>query len=110
MSLNLIEENLKFLNQFNIDSKEISVERAREILGTKADGLNDEDLQVVINMVMTMAEVAVEDFFNKKVPEDEKTLYNLTAYQPNKRKRENKTNSRKSITDKGLLGQSSLEG
>jgi hypothetical protein len=86
LSLNLIEENLKYINQFDFDSKEISAERAREILGSKADGLNDEELQIVINMVMTMAEVAVNDFFNKKVPEDEKKLYNLTAYQSKKTK------------------------
>lgn len=89
MSLNLIEENLKFLNQFDIDSKEISFDRARAILGSKANGLSDEELQVVINMIMTMAEIAVGDFFNKKVPEDEKTLYNLTAYQSKKGKKRN---------------------
>ncbi len=87
MNLNLIDENLKFINQFDIDSKEISAERAREILGSKADGLNDDELQVVINMVMTMAEIAVGDFFNKKVPEDEKKLYNLTANQSKRVKR-----------------------
>lgn len=93
MSLNLIEENLKYINQFDIDSQEISAQRAREILGLKADGLNDDELQVVINMVMTMAEIAVGDFFNKKVPEDVKKLYNLTAYQSKKGKKRNKRNS-----------------
>lgn len=93
MSLDLIEENLKYINQFDFDSKEISVERAREILGSKANGLNNEELQVVINMIMIMAEVAVNDFFNKKVPEEEKKLYNLTAYQPNKTRRKPKRNS-----------------
>lgn len=87
MSLDLIEENLKYINQFDFDSKEISVERAREILGSKANGLNNEELQVVINMIMIMAEVAVNDFFNKKVPEEEKKLYNLTAYQSKKTKK-----------------------
>lgn len=87
LSLNLIEDNLKYINQFDFNSKEISIESAREILGSKADGLNDEELQVVINMVMTMAEVAVNDFFNKKVPEEEKKLYNLTAYQSKKGKK-----------------------
>lgn len=90
MSLNLIEDNLKYINQFDFDSKEISIERAREILGSKADGLNDNELQIVINMVMTMAEVAVNDFFNKKVPEEEKKLYNLTAYQSKKTKNSKK--------------------
>ncbi len=85
-----IEENLKFIHQF--DSTEISLDKAREILGSKANGLNDEEVQVVINMVMTMAEIAINDFFNKKVPEVEKKLYNLTANQSMMGKK-NKKNS-----------------
>lgn len=89
MRQSLIEETLKFSSQF--DSKEISLDKARKILGSKANGLNDEEIQVVINMVMTMAEIAINDFFNKKVPEVEKKLYNLTANQS--RMEKNKKNS-----------------
>lgn len=68
--------------------RKMSIERAKKILGKKAENLNDRELQVLINHLYSLAEILVDDFLYKKIPEKERNLYNLNAYQSKNKKRD----------------------
>ncbi len=73
------------------DSKnaKVTIEEARQILGKRAEKLEDKEVGMLINHLYSLAEIMVDDFLYKKIPEIERKLYNLTAYQPKKRKKPN---------------------
>jgi len=65
----------------------VSIEEARKILGKRGENLEDNEVAILVRHLYSLAEIMVDDFLYKKIPEDERKLYNLTAYQSRKKKK-----------------------
>ncbi len=71
------------------DSKntKVTMEEVRKILGKRVEKLDNVEVGILINHLYSLAEIMVDDFLYKKIPANERKLYNLTANQSRKKKK-----------------------